>query len=303
MRESMNDNFLKLQSRVIDSISKSNLIEIREVLASINEQTLVSGVGGSSVVSNFLAKVLERKNNIICESIAARDLKYKNLKGYKNIITCSYSGKNLGVDISCENNLDKYLLSQFKRIGVTNINYEIDDREYSFISLSSTLIPMSIILLYYCDDINLLIEILEDISNIEISNGNIYEILSGYETSTAAKFIESTMVESGIGIPIVHDKYDYCHGRSTLNYQFSNDLIFFDCDTELDKLYRIELNKYYKRIIKIDKKFDDDIINDFYFTYVSMFLCKKIAEFKKKGLSLVDYSPLVKKLYRFKGEV
>lgn len=49
-----------------------------------------------------------------------------------------------------------------------------------------------------------------------------FEIFSGYETSTSSKYLEPTMLLSGIGIPIVHDKYTYCHGRSTLSTQNNN---------------------------------------------------------------------------------
>lgn len=303
MRENMYENFEKLQSRVFESISKTDLIKIREVLSSINEPTLVSGVGGSSVVSIFFAKVLSEKNNIICENITPRDIIYRNINYYKNIIACSYSGNNLGVDVVFYNNLNKYLLSKNTKAGITNINYEVSKDEHSFISLSATLIPMTILLLYYCDDIDLIKEILSYQPDFEIGTGDIYEVLSGFETNTASKFIESTMVESGIGIPVIHDKYDYCHGRSTLNYNFDNSLIFFDCNNQLDKLLSHELEKYYKNIIKIDKKYGDDLINDYYFTYISMLLCKKMAELKNKDLSIVDYSPIVKKLYYYKGEM
>ena len=139
--------------------------------------------------------------------------------------------------------------------------------------------------------------------NFKINDGNIYEILSGYETSTATEFIESTLVESGIGIPIVHDKYDFCHGRTTLGYKNNTNLIFFDCNNQLDILYRKELNNYYDNIISLNKKFNDEIINDYYLTYISMLLCKEIACRQDKDLSNVDYSPLVKKLYYFKDEM
>ena len=75
-----------------------------------------------------------------------------------------------------------------------------------------------------------------------LGNSSVYEILSGYETSTAAHFLESTMTEAGLFIPVVHDKYDYCHGRSNLNFEYKNNLIIFDNDTELDK--------YYKKLLK-----------------------------------------------------
>ena len=304
MKENMYDNFEKLQNRVLDSLSKTDLTKVRQILSSINSPTLSSGVGGSSVVSLFLSKVLSKKNNIICDNLTPRDFIYKSLNCYQNVISCSYSGNNFGVDTSLNNNLKKYLFSRNTRNDVTNINYHITDVENSFISLSSTLIPMTILLSYYLDnDLSIIKEILDYDYKFNFNDTYIYEILSGYETSTSHTFIESTMVESGIGIPIIHDKYDFCHGRNTFNSCFPCNLIFFNCNKELDKLYESILDKYYNSIIKINKRFDDDIINDYYFTYVSMFLCKYIAEKKNKDLSNVSYSPLAKKLYYYKGEM
>ena len=53
------------------------------------------------------------------------------------------------------------------------------------------------------------------------------------------------MVESGIGLPIIHDKYSYCHGRSTLATTNNNIAIYFNLNTELDKLLINELPKYF----------------------------------------------------------
>ena len=304
MRENMYDNFNKLEGRILDSISKTDLILIREILSNITEPTLVSGVGGSSVVSNYAAKLLSIKNNIICNNITPRDMNYINTNNYKNIISCSYGGENFGVDLSFNNNLNKYLLSKNKIEGVTNINYVSDDSEDSFISLAATLIPMTILLLYYCDnDKEVLKDILSSEINFELNNKKIYEVLSGYESSAASTFIESTLSESGISITIIHDKYDYCHGRSTLNHHFNNNLIFFNTQKELDKLFKEELPNYYENIIQIDKKYNDNIINDYYFTYVSMLLCKQIAQKHNQDLSRVEYCPIVKKIYHYKGDM
>ena len=299
MRENMNDNFKLLNTRVLDSLDRSDLVRIRNMLSNIKDSTLVSGVGGSSVVSNYLAKVLENKNNIIASPITSRDVLYRNIDNYKNIICCSYSGNNLGVDICLDNSLNKYLFSTRERSEFNNINY-VCDKENSFISLSSTLIPLSILLSYYLDgDINIIKDILDIQYNFNIKDSLIYEVLSGYESSSASKFIESTLVESGIGIPVIHDKYDYCHGRSTLGYVNDSCMIYFNNCKELDNLLLTEINEYYKDVIVLDKKYNDDIINDYYFTYLSMLLSKEIALLKEKDLSIVDHSPTVKKLYKY----
>ena len=304
MKENMYENFDKLENRILDSISKTDLIEIRNILKEIKDPTLVSGVGGAHVVSNYLSKLLSKKNNIICTNIQPRDVNYMNIDNYKNIISSSYGGRNYGLQTSFNNNLNKYILSRNKKEGITNINYIVDDIEDSFIALSATLIPMTVLLLYYTDNnINLVKDILSQNMEFNFNDKLIYEVLTGYETSTASTFIDSTFTESGIGIPIIHDKYDYCHGRSTLNYNFNNNIIFFNTSSELDNLYEKELPNYYDNIIKIDKKYDDEIINDYYFTYISMLLCKELAKKQNKDLSRVNYSPLVKKLYYYKGEM
>ena len=132
---------------------------------------------------------------------------------------------------------------------------------------------------------------------------DVYEIFSGYDTSTASKYLESTMVESGIGIPIVHDKYSYCHGRSTFGINYSGNIIYFNRNTEFDKMMLEELKKYYSRIITINSKFEDQILDDYQMLIQCMYLTKHIAEKKSKDLSKVDYSPIVKKLYKYKGQI
>jgi hypothetical protein len=43
------------------------------------------------------------------------------------------------------------------------------------------------------------------------------------------------MVEAGIGIPIVHDKYSYCHGRSTLGVNYNGIAVYYNRNTEFDR--------------------------------------------------------------------
>ncbi len=303
MKDNMDKNFNLLVDRVINSLDKSDLEKINYYLKTIKTPTLCSGVGGSSVVSNFMSKVLNVKNNIITKNIEPRDMNYLDLNNYDNIICSSYSGKNFGVDISFNNDLNKYLFSTNTTYGINNITYTCDDKEDSFISLAATLIPMSILLNYYFGDKKIISDILQDTNICNIEKNNIFEIMSGYESSTAHTYLESTLVEAGVAIPIVHDKYSYCHGRSTIGKYGNNSLIYFNGSKELDEVMLSELNKYYREIIKLDYKYDDMIVNDFYLTYKSMLLSKKLAEKTNKDLSMVEYSPVVKKLYRYKGDM
>lgn len=304
MKPTMYDNFNMLSNRVQDSLTETNLEETRKVLSTIKEPTIITGVGGSKVVAVFTSKILAQKNGIISVPLEPRDLIYQPTTGYSNILACSYSGNNFGVETSFNNSLNKYLLSSTKVEGVTGIEYKTSlPKEHSFISLAATLIPMTIMLDYYLDGNA---QVVEEIFRTEVPSINeskVYEIMSGYDTSTAHTYLESTMLEAGISIPIVHDKYSYCHGRSTTSYHNNHSLIYFDKDTELDKLMLDELQEYYKKIIILKSKYSDPIIDDYYLTLQSMLLTKKLAELQQKDLSRVEYSPVVKKLYKYNGSM
>ena len=99
-KKSMEEVFLGLQDTVKKSLDNTDLERVRYLLESIDKPTLVTGVGGSNVVSDFASKVLNEKNKIITRNSETRDLLYMNMNGYDNVLSCSYSGNNYGVDMS-----------------------------------------------------------------------------------------------------------------------------------------------------------------------------------------------------------
>ena len=103
-------NFALLKDRVSDALYNTDLDYINSELSKLCEPTLLSGVGGSNVVSQFGAKVINVKNNIVSINCEPRDFLYQNNKAFKNVISCSYSGNNYGVELSFKNQLKKYLL-------------------------------------------------------------------------------------------------------------------------------------------------------------------------------------------------
>lgn len=306
-QKNMQVNFELLKERVVDSLNNTDLDFIRNELSKLNEPTLFSGVGGSSVVSEFGAKVINTKNGIVSVNSEPRDFLYRNNGAFKNVVACSYSGNNYGVELSFLKGLRKYLLSNnsFDDNDVTYLKYNTTiDKEKSFISLGATLIPVSILMSYYLSRQNsLMLDCIEEVPfNFDLED-DVYEIFSGYDTSTASKYLESTMVESGIGIPIVHDKYSYCHGRSTFGINYNGIAIYYNRNTEFDRMMLEELKQYYSRIVTIDSKFEDQISDDYQMLIQSMYLTKYIAEKKSKDLSKVEYSPIVKKLYKYNGQI
>lgn len=304
----MEENFRLLFNRIIDTLERTDLIKIQKQLESIKGNTVFVGSGGSKVVATFASKILNQQN-----IKSSRDLNYMDLNNIDNIMIFSYSGIGYTIENLLEKTKKIYLFtnSDTEYENVENIKYSSSlETEHSFISLASTLMPMTILYyLYKKSEINHfklnLNDMFEKAKNINIKNNSTYEILTGYDTLTASTYLESTMVESGIAVPIIHDKYDYCHGRTTTSYKSHNGLIYYDSTKELDKLLLENLSKYYTEIVKIEKYYPNDSIidNDYYATIKSMYLTEKLAKNKQIDLSKIEYSPLVKKLYYFKGEM
>ena len=111
MEKNMKTNFEFLKERVVDSLDNTDLEFIRNELSKLTAPTLFSGVGGSSVVSEFGAKVINAKNGIVSVNSEPRDFLYRNNGAFRNVVACSYSGNNYGVELSFLKDLRKYLLS------------------------------------------------------------------------------------------------------------------------------------------------------------------------------------------------
>ncbi|MDO5440448.1 MAG: hypothetical protein Q4F12_02795 [Erysipelotrichaceae bacterium] len=293
----------KMLPRVLDSLQKTDLNKIFDTLASIKEPTIVTGVGGSSIVGTFLAKVLNEKNHIIATFKFPRDLKLMDLNGYKNVIAVSYSGKNIGVDASFDNNLNKYLLSGTTRPGINSLQYTVNDEEYSFVSMAGTFIPLSIILMYYKNDINLVKDILSIRKEFDVVDKNVYEIMTSEKSVTACAMLDSTLVEGALVAPVIHEKYDYCHGRTMFNYHYQNPLIYFDDNSALDTLFKENLLQTYNHVIMIDSKYDDSIINDYYQAYMGLLLCVSIAKKINRDMSIKSVPDISELIYTYKGKM
>lgn len=303
--ETMEYCFGRLNSRVLDVIRDTDLDDVFEKLKGLTEPTIVTGVGGSSVVSAFFSKVIENKNHIICTNMMPRDLLYRHIKGYRNVVACSYSGNNIGVRNSFANDLNHYLFSANKKENINSIQYVVNDPEISFISVAGTLMPMAVLFLYYTDNnVELLKEMLNSDAEFDVDPENeIYEIMFGYENRVSARLLESTITEGALGVPLLHDKYNYCHGRYQLNVVMKNDLIYFVRDTELDELYLKELKNCYDRIITIPQKYEDPVIADFHTVVLCFKFLKKMAEAKGTDFCRKDVPDHGQRFYTFRGKM
>ena len=132
--------------------------------------------------------------------------------------------------------------------------------------------------------------------------------MSGYETKSSASVLESNLTEVGLAPAVIHDKGSYCHGRSNLLFQYPNSRIIYLSHglKELDDLLIDSINSEYSNISVFDTNdLSDNIFWKEYYLILQMyFLSKKIAEDKNIDLTQPEYNPtLVKKLYKFKGEM
>lgn len=310
MDDEVNKMFEDIKNLYDDIIyATKNIDEKLDIFKSINGATICIGVGGSKVVAKYAEKVLAKKNKLIAITMEPHSFLHYDYSLYENIFIVSHSGKNYGVKACLDNNLNSYLLSTRKsNIKDENIiNYDMPNR-HSFISISDTIIPMAILLKYYLG--NKFSKTLDKIfasidKTLSLENSTNINIYTGFDSEAASFFLESTLIESGLNTPIVNYKYDYCHGRSTINKNHDKEAILLGYDkTDLDKTLLNVLNKSMKRIVVLKKISQDDIINDFYFTLSSVYITANLAKNKHIDLKKIDYDrESVKELYYFKGSM
>jgi|GEM_PF-1489378 hypothetical protein len=331
-------NFSKLKERIMQvndpCLGKYN--DIREMLYDLtidNKPTLIMATGGSKVIAYYLQLIIERLGltGIICEVIEPRDYFYKaNRDMFSNLIAISASGNtNVISEALLDFRGNKYLITENKEESnyqVVSWSNELYDREKSFISLVTSLGPISL-LLDSTTSLNLELgsneikrindKIKELLSrskekinklNVDFKDTSLIQIMSGYETKTSASVLESNLTEVGLAPAVIHDKGSYCHGRSNLLFQYPNSKLIYLSHglKELDSLLIESINSEYSNISVFDTNdLSDNIFWKEYYLILQMyFLSKKIAEDKNIDLTQPEYNPtLVKKLYKYKGEM
>lgn len=331
-------NFSKLKERImqVNDPYLGQYNDIREMLYELtidNKPTLIMATGGSKVIAYYLQLIIERLGltGIICEVIEPRDYFYKaNRDMFSNLIAISTSGNTNGIsEALLDFRGNKYLITENKKESnyqVVSWSNELYDREKSFISLATSLGLISL-LLDSTTSLNLELgsneikkindKIKELLSrskekinklNVDFKDTSLIQIMSGYETKTSASVLESNLTEVGLAPAVIHDKGSYCHGRSNLLFQYPNSKLIYLSHglKELDDLLIDSINGEYSNISVFDTNdLSDNIFWKEYYLILQMyFLSKKIAKDKNIDLTQPEYNPtLVKKLYKFKGEM
>lgn len=307
MDNSMKYNLDLLKERILDCTKVSDLENIKKILESIKGNTYLVGSGGSLVTSAFASNVLTNKNKCFTNEGDIVDLMSIS-DTYDNLFISSYSGNNFGVKEALKLKINKYVLTNGKidDSNIKLINYLTTlPKEKSFISLGATLLPMSILLYYYLDGINfenIINDIFSNIPNYEFEDDSNFQIFSSNNTKTAERYLDSTLVEAGIGRTTIHHKYNYCHGRSTLLKNYRDTIIYLLTNkTELDETL-LDAIYNYKQLFILQSNYNDTVIDDFNLTVQAMFLTYNIALKKNINLSKIDYDKkVIKQLYYFKG--
>jgi len=331
-------NFSRLEERImaINDPFLGKFNNVREMLYELtieNKPTLIMATGGSKVIAYYLKLIIERLGftKIICEVIEPRDYFYKeNRESFSNLIAISASGSTNGIKealttfkgqryLICENDKN----ADYEVISWGNELYE---REKSFISLATSLGPITLLLVGATSlnkeiDSNEIKKINDKIKELLIRSANkidglqidfkdksLIQIMSGYETIASASVLESNLVEVGLAAPVIHDKGSYCHGRSNLLFRHPNShMIYLTHELkEIDNMLINSINDEYSNLTIFNTHdLDENIFwKEYYLTLQMYFLSKKIADDKNIDLTMPEYNPrLVKKMYNFKGEM
>lgn len=331
-------NFSKLEERImaINDPFLGKFNNVREMLYELtieNKPTLIMATGGSKVIAYYLQLIIERLGftRIICEVIEPRDYFYKeNRDSFSNLIAISASGSTNGIEeVLTSFKGRKYLVCEKEKDAdyeVISWGNELYEREKSFISLATSLGPITLLLdstisLNLELGFNEIKRINDKIKELLIRSANkidrlqfnfkdtsLVQIMSGYETKTSSSVLESNLAEVGLSAPVIHDKGSYCHGRSNLSFRYPNShMIYLTHELkDLDYLLINSINDEYSNLTVFNTDdLDENIFwKEYYLTLQMYFLSKKIADDKNIDLTMPEYNPrLVKKMYKFKGEM
>jgi hypothetical protein len=312
-----NITYGRLEQRLLDANNRIDSKRNYTVLDTINEPNVSIGSGGSYPAAIFGSKILTDKG-IISINMTPRDVIY-NLKGINNLICYSWSGSSYGIIKAMDHYPKSIVVHGNEKVlheKEVRLHYDGMDKEHSFISEATTLIPMGELLKYYLHNKGIneeeyLNSIIKDTFKNTIMNYDVdtkvYEIMSGDDTNTSSHILESAMSESGIGVPLLHEKYEYCHGRSVTSSTNRDEHILIyliNQETELDRFLLDIIVHNYKNVIVLRSNTNDRIVGEYILALKAYILCNYISKIKGLGLSQVEYDPsVVKKAYRYKGEL
>ncbi len=295
-----------LEDKIVNSFSNSNLDYLYKELSDIKGPTLLCGVGGSRTVSIFLEKVLVTKNNIIAKNIDVEEYFLTDFSNYDNLVLLSHSGKNHGIKSLLVTNKNKYLFTtrKSKMTNEITLNYSIENRIKSFVSLEDTIIPLSIILGYYLNLYHFPIEMLSKKENFGILDFDSVNIIYDETSKTCATFLETSIIEAGISSVTMHTKYSFCHGRSNIVSNKESLVIYLMTrESDLDKMLTREIKKISNNVLIFEELNKDSVIADYLLTIKALKFLNYLNKTYHKEFVNVKYNKIITTIYHFKGDL
>lgn len=133
--------------------------------------------------------------------------------------------------------------------------------------------------------------------------GNLLNIFTGDNTTSACTDIESKFIESGIFNCIIHEKKNFSHGRF-INYENLNNQNNIYFKQKSNNKYEDILLDYLKdgNNLIIESKYDD-ILCEFDLLIASQFLIYYIGKYLNIDVSKPKYSENSMNLYFYKGDM
>lgn len=305
--ESYKVNFEKLERRILNAKYEERS---KELISSISGKIIIVCTGGSKIVGNYLQLCLEGKGNIV-KVIEPRDYFYmNNVYSYDNLVTISNSMRSNGLDFILENfKGEKYVITgSGLEFESNNIRYKIEDREKSFISLATTLVPMKLILESIVGSIDIswiILSAIDRVNDIDynFSETNLIQVLSGYDSFASASALESCLIETGALSVVIHDKGSFCHGRSNLLFRNPSSPIVL-LESAISEFNRVinESISNYKVLDFSDVIYNNILLEEFYKVVCMYYLSLKICLDKGIDITCPDYDTgVVRKLYNYRG--
>lgn len=314
-------NYEKLRERLFqinNSNYANNIKRLIEKLSADRKPTLLMATGGSMAVAHYLKEVLEHLG-VICTIIEPRDYNYmKNKYQYSNLVAVSASGKSNGIKEALNDfRGNKYLISEgiVEDYDCYTWGNETYEKEKSFISLSTSLGPMLLILnsIESVDNdrvVSLMDQSERRVNSLDHSfkNDDIIQVMSGYDTMTPSVILESNLTETGCASIVVHEKGEFCHGRSNLSFNYPSSPVIYlqHNENELDDLLKSLMNQEYGSILQFDTLDlkESMFLREYYLSLQMFYLSRKIAEDKGIDITCPEYNPnVVKRVYKYRGQM
>ena len=136
-----------------------------------------------------------------------------------------------------------------------------------------------------------------------LTKGKVLNVFTGDYTITASKYIESTLIESGIFNILIHEKKNFSHGRF-VNYENLSLKTNIYLKTKTTTKYEKVLLDYLRddKNIIIESKYDG-LLGEYDLLIAMQYLIYNIGKLLNIDLSKPNYTEKALKIYFYKGEL